>query len=249
MRPREVTIIVTSFNQSAFLPDAVGSALGQSIPCEVLVIDDGSTDDSVSIARSFGIRVIAAEHRGVIATYRAAVAAVETPFHMILNGDDYLDPRFVELTLPRMADPAVGFVYTGFRYFGAREETVRALPFEIGRFLWNNRATVSSLTRQAAYSSTEGFSEEHSQALEDWRLWVDMLAAGWRADSVDQPLLFYRQYNGFTSRNAHSVLVGYTTRLKLLRRHPLLYLRNLPAVAVEAARSALSRVQERHHAH
>ena len=242
MSSAAVTIVITAYNQAAFVAEALRSALQQTIPCEVILADDGSTDDTVAIARRHRVRVLQLPHRGVVATYRAGVDAVATPFHIILNADDILDDRYVEATLPLASDSRIGFVYTGYRLFGASELTVPARAFDVGRFLWTNYAHVSSLTRTAAYNDAGGFDNRFSASLEDWALWVAMLDRGWRPAWVSDPLLWYRQHQS-KSRNDYRGRAGWVTRLRLVRMHPSLYVRHLPSIGVAAVRSAARRIR------
>ena len=75
-----VTVLVPVFNGARYLGEALASALAQTEAAEaVLVVDDGSTDDSVEIARSFaGVQVEQRPHAGKSAALNAGIAAVTT---------------------------------------------------------------------------------------------------------------------------------------------------------------------------
>lgn len=238
-----MTIVITSYNQEAFLRDAILSAVHQTVQSRVLVVDDGSSDGSVTLARSLGVDVLALPHQGVVSAYRSGVAAISTPYFVILNGDDMLAMNFVERTLPRM-EAGVGFVYTGYEYFGSKEGVVRPRPFSLGRFLWNNEATITSLTSLHAYRDAGGFSDTFSEALEDWALWIAILARGWTCRVDDEPLLSYRIHS-VGSRNSYDPSFGLRTRITLMRRHPSLYVAGSPGLFVEAARGLLRRLLPR----
>jgi glycosyltransferase involved in cell wall biosynthesis len=205
-----VTILVLSYNQAAFLPAAIESALRQTIGATVLVVDDGSTDDSVEVARNLGCDVEARAHEGALRTFRAACDMVETPFFIRLDGDDVLAPTYVAETFPVIAgDPDLAFVYTGMHLFGAIERYEPALPFSRSRFRWYNYAHAASITRTSAYQAVGGYDPAFSNGFEDWALWCALVANGWKAAGVDLPLLHYRQYPrvnagqpGHRSRNA-----------------------------------------------
>lgn len=92
MRPL-VSIIVSSYNYAAYLRQAIDSALGQSYErVEVVVVDDGSTDASPDIIRSYGERVVPVFRRngGQAAAQNSGFAASSGDIVLILDSDDYL---------------------------------------------------------------------------------------------------------------------------------------------------------------
>nr|WP_057928273.1 glycosyltransferase family A protein [Burkholderia ambifaria] len=89
----DLTIAICNYNHGAYLRDAIDSALAQSAPgVRVLVVDDGSTDDSRDIICSYGERVTAVfqENRGQVAAYNRALEHVATRYLILLDADDLL---------------------------------------------------------------------------------------------------------------------------------------------------------------
>lgn len=242
----EATVLITSYNQAAFLPDAIASARSQTVPCRIVMVDDGSIDGAASVGLKAGIDVIELDHQGAVAAFRSGIAQTETPYFCLLNGDDMLEPAYLERTLPLMRDRRVGFVYTGAAYFGAQEGTLRARPFDVAELLWNNFAVGAgaSLVRRQAYESVGGFDRGFADCLEDWALLVAMAAKGWIGVPVDEPLVRYRRHIE-PSRNDYSYWRGQLARMRLMRRHPASYLRHSPGVMAAAGRSALRRLRRR----
>jgi glycosyltransferase involved in cell wall biosynthesis len=222
MTAPDVTIIVSSYEQAVTVGTAVRSALAQTYPCRVVAVDDGSADGSAEAARRAGVPVIELPHGGALAAFRAAADSVTTPFFLILAGDDALEPGYVEATVREMADPEVGFVYTGVRYVGALSGVRYAHPFDRRRLLRGNYAHGTSLVRTEAYRSVGGFDPAFERTLEDWALWVDMVAAGWKGAAVRAPLLRYTIHPD-ASRNARSLRSVYDVRWRLWRAHRRLY--------------------------
>ncbi len=93
----KVSIIVTAFNYGAYVGDAVASALCQTrAPHEVIVVDDGSTDDTPEILDGIaGIRVIRKRNGGQASAFNAGFAASTGDVVMFLDGDDRLAPDAV----------------------------------------------------------------------------------------------------------------------------------------------------------
>jgi len=232
MTKSDVTIVVSCYQQAVTIERAIRSALAQTHPCRVICVDDGSADDSVEAARRTQVEVVELPHKGALATFRAGAARVDGEFFLILNGDDALEPTYVEATVRHMADPEVGFVYTGVQFVGAWSGVRLAPRFDRRRLLRGNYAHGSSLIRTEAYRSVGGYDPRFERTLEDWALWVDMVAAGWKGAAVPGPLLRYTIHDT-ASRNARSLRSVYNVRWRLWRKHTRLYgLRGLAVLVV-----------------
>lgn len=218
----DVTILISSYNQAEFLTEAIDSALGQTVRASVIVVDDGSNDESADVAERTGVRTVRLPHRGALETFRSAVELVETPFYCLLNGDDAFEPTYVERTRPGMDDPQVGFVYTGVRYTGVRSGERTARPFDRGALRWSNYAHGASLVRKSAYDAVGGYDRGFSGHHEDWALWVAMVAAGRTGVAVDEPLLLYRQHET-NSRTPRDPREYERARWRIAVRHPRFY--------------------------
>lgn len=218
----DVTIVVSCYEQQAYIGEALQSALGQTQPAQVVMVDDGSSDGSVEVAERLGVECHALPHQGALKTFRAAVDLVQTSFYCLLNGDDVLDPRYVELTRPLMENEHVGFVYTGFEWFGAADRLVEAPPFDARSLAYGNYAHAASLVRTEAYRSVGGFDPSFADHHEDWALWVAMTQQGWIGAPVNEPLLRYRQHET-GSRNRGEAAKIEEARWRLFRRYPGAY--------------------------
>lgn len=95
---RGVTLYVPCFNAAAHLPEVLAAAFAQSYPLtEVLVIDDGSTDDSVAVAARFPVRVITVgRNQGLAHARNVAIGAAKTEYLASLDSDVVADPQWLE---------------------------------------------------------------------------------------------------------------------------------------------------------
>jgi glycosyltransferase involved in cell wall biosynthesis len=96
---RSFSIVLTNYNYGRFLGAAIDSALNQTVAAdEVIVVDDGSTDESRSIIAAYGNRIhpILQENRGQRAAYNAGFKASKGDLVLFLDSDDMLDPSVVE---------------------------------------------------------------------------------------------------------------------------------------------------------
>ena len=95
----DVSVVITLWNGAAFIAEALESALEQTVPpSEIIVIDDGSTDQSREIARSFtGVTVIEQTHQGSSAGRNRGLANASGRCIAFLDADDVWQPRKLEL--------------------------------------------------------------------------------------------------------------------------------------------------------
>ena len=106
-----VTIVIPTFNRSAMLRRCIESALAQTQPCSIIVVDHGSADDTPAVAASFGdrIRYLRREvDHGVHFCWLDGVINTQTEFIHLNFDDDFMRPQFVEKCMALMG-PDVAF--------------------------------------------------------------------------------------------------------------------------------------------
>jgi glycosyltransferase involved in cell wall biosynthesis len=99
--PRSATIVINNYNYARFLPISIESALRQTHPCQIVVVDDGSTDESRSVIESFGSRVepVFQENGGQGAALNAGFARATGDLVIFLDADDELDEEAVSTVI------------------------------------------------------------------------------------------------------------------------------------------------------
>ncbi|NET35625.1 MAG: glycosyltransferase family 2 protein [Cyanothece sp. SIO1E1] len=100
------SIVITTYNRLSLLKRAIGSALAQTTPCEVVVVDNASTDGTEAYVRSLGEQVV--YHRntsnlGHSGAVNAGVEAAQGDWIKLVDDDDYLAPTCVETMLGAIA--------------------------------------------------------------------------------------------------------------------------------------------------
>jgi glycosyltransferase involved in cell wall biosynthesis len=93
------SVVIINHNYGHFLPQAIESALGQtSPPMQVIVVDDGSTDHSTTVAQRYGERIdlVRKENGGMASAFNAGFARVRGDVVFPLDADDVLLPHAVE---------------------------------------------------------------------------------------------------------------------------------------------------------
>ena len=107
-----MTIVIPCFNYGQYLGNAIRSAqMQQYRPVEIIVVDDGSTDDSAAVAEQAGVRVIRQPNAGLGAARNAGLAEAAGEFVLFLDADDELLPDAVPTAVSVLqASPAVSSV-------------------------------------------------------------------------------------------------------------------------------------------
>jgi glycosyltransferase involved in cell wall biosynthesis len=112
--PPLVSVVIPAYNAAAFLEDALASVAAQDYePLEAIVVDDGSSDGTSEVARSFQppVTLIAQPHAGIGAARNAGVAAARGEFLAFLDADDLWTPSSLVLRLKALEQRAVDLVY------------------------------------------------------------------------------------------------------------------------------------------
>lgn len=118
------TVIVLNYNGAHFLPDCLDSLYGNVPPdCTVMVVDNGSTDGSLSLleTRYPWVRVLAlGKNLGFSGGNNAGVKASDSDIVVLLNNDTRVSPDWLENLLKPFSDPGVGAVTSSMRRFGEK---------------------------------------------------------------------------------------------------------------------------------
>lgn len=168
--PALVTIGIPCFNAERWLANAIESALAQTWPhCEVIVVDDGSTDRSPEIARSFGdrIRRFATNHTGGNHARNIALHEGRGEWVQFLDADDYLEPEKIAQQFAESRDGAeADAIYSPywFERFGAESgrwlgELDPQLDLFAQWLAWQLPQTGAVLWRRSALAALGGWKE------------------------------------------------------------------------------------------
>ncbi len=125
----DVSVIIAVYNGGGTLRRAIDSVLAQTVlPGEVIVVDDGSTDDTAAVAASYGepVRLIRQPNRGVSAARNTGVEQARGEWIAFLDADDYYYPRRLELTAELIGKHSeVDFVTADFDYINEEGSPMR----------------------------------------------------------------------------------------------------------------------------
>lgn len=218
-----VAIVIPCFNDGATVGEAIESGRKQE-PCEIVVVDDGSTDPGtlaeLDRLAAGGTLVVRQQNQGPAAARMAGVRATSAGYILPLDADDMLVPGAVTYladALDRAPEAAVA--WGDGRVFGDRAFDVRTAPsLDPWLITYANGLPAQSLVRREVVLAVGGWGPGYS---EDWELWLAIAERGWSGVHVPYVAHLHRKHGprrAISERPHHA-----ETRQEFLRRHPALF--------------------------
>lgn len=211
-----VSVVIPAKNASAYIDETIDSALAQADVTEIIVVDDGSTDDTVAIIRSIRdprLRLMTNDASGVSAARNLGARSARGDWLMFLDADDRLRPDAVRtLLVAAKAAPYAVLVYGDYNTIdsegrasgrravlkGRQKPSGNVLErLAGGNFIVNGGIM---LIRADAFRATGGF-DVSLRYCEDWHCWCRLAALGEFA-YVPKLLLDYRLHTANTMNAA-----------------------------------------------
>ncbi len=189
----KVTIGIPAYKQQEYLPDAIESAIAQTVECEIIVVNAGSTDNTKQIAENYGVKVINQVNKGLASARNTAIMNMTGDIFMPLDADDILMPDCVEKILQVFQFKNVDIVAPSFKCFGIGNEFITLMPNpKLEDFRAGNRIGYFSAIRKEALLECGGYSPRMIEGYEDLHLWLDLLSRGKKIETTPEPLVLYR---------------------------------------------------------
>lgn len=221
MKKPLVSIIIPCYNYAAYVKEAIESAVNQTHDnTEIIVINDGSTDDSDSaikrLQKKYEFRYINKANEGIVATRNLGISLARGEYQMQLDADDYLDVRYVEKCLTTAASTGADIVYTQVQIFGRDNFVSEFIDYDREKLKHDNYIHASALIKTSSIRGRQYDQYLNDKGYEDWDLFLGMCMDGALAVLVDEPLLHYRKH---VSQSSRSDVFGGTKKEILVRHH------------------------------
>ncbi len=202
-----VSVVIPTYNCARFLGRTIESVLRQTYcDYEVIVVDDGSTDDTQKLMSDYGglVRYLYQENQGASAARNLAIARSGGEYIAYLDADDLWSPDKLARQVEYLdANPAIGFVHTDVSvideqdlilHFRFNQETDRAVPQ--GRCVRDilRRSHIQTLTvleRRTAFDKAGSF-DLRLPVAQDYLHWILVALAGYEIGYLPEPLGQYR---------------------------------------------------------
>ena len=225
-----VSIIIPTYNRKAYIVDAIDSCLAQTYPnCEIIVVDDGSTDDTeVFLRNRYGgqIRYIHQKNQGPGIARNTGIAAARGDFIHFCDTDDQLLPEKVQKSVDYLqTHPQIAVVHTYYQFVASDGKTpVETRPFpsfgdnlfcELLKLTGNHILISSTIIRKSALDDVGGFPDDPGhRSAEDWDLFL-RLSFKYQFHGIPERLVLRRTHGAMMSDNDYYGALG---RLKTIQR-------------------------------
>jgi len=232
---RIVSAIIPTYNNADMVVEAVRSVQAQTWPAmEIIVVDDGSDDDTLTRLSEFGdaVKVIQQENLGPAFARNAGIRASTGEIIAFLDSDDLWMPEKIEQCVAALdANPDAGVVYTAVYW----HEMDSGLEYVLPQYTmsgWMARdlflechgvCTSALVVRRSCFEKTGYFDEDFFRA-QDWDLMI-RLAEDFQYTHVDKPLTEMRRHRGNLSTTHRDLYAKYNLMVleNALKRRPDLY--------------------------
>jgi glycosyltransferase involved in cell wall biosynthesis len=221
-----VSIIIPDYNHARFLGDAICSVLDQDYKnFEVIVVDDGSTDNSRDVAEKFGdkIQYIYQENAGLSAARNTGIHASKGSLIGVLDADDMYEPVFLSTLVAELKlNPNADGVYCGYQFVDQENNLLpqieaRSVASELlyDALLDGNFFVPESILLHRYVYEDVGLFDEALPPCADWDVWL-RVTKKFRIIQSTEILTRHRILEGSMSTNPLRML---DNRLGVLKKH------------------------------
>lgn len=211
-----ISVIIPNYNNSHYVCDAIQSVLAQTHGSfEIIVVDDGSTDDSREVITSFGdqVRYIWQENKGLAGARNTGILAARGELIGLLDADDQWLPNYLE-TMASLAvlHPEAAVYYCSAQGMDADGQDLPQIfggpavpPSEIYQVLLRaNMLIPSTVVLRRSLVEAAGLFDQTLRSCEDWDLWFRLLP-GSTFVGTSECLVRYRLHGSSLSKNLNGM--------------------------------------------
>jgi glycosyltransferase involved in cell wall biosynthesis len=246
-----ISVVIPCYNSASSLERTLASARAQTMDdVEIIVVDDGSTDNTVEIARRIAaadgrVVVLSQANAGVSAARNLGISSARADIIALLDSDDLWDVDHLAIHLARMrSDGALGVSFSPVRFIEAdgsatgertHPKLVDLTPAEI--LSTNPCSTCSTMVIRAGVFADVGMFRETLRRAEDQEWLFRVSLSRWKIEGVDRILVSYRNSPDGLSANLEAMYEGFRDMLGAARQSaPALVDRLGPLAAARMSR-------------
>ena len=224
----KVSIIIPCHNYEAYVRRAIMSAIDQTYPVDIHVIEDVSTDGTKAVIEKmvteFPHKFTAhfnKENKGMIRSVNDTIELVDSEVICKLDADDMILTTMVEDMLPTLEGADTGIAYSIFALFGYQNGIFPVRQYDLNYLRFNNFIPSCNLFKKEAWEDAGKYDEDFSIGFDDWNLWISMAEKGGYGRLYPEMRYLYRRHEESMDTRAKT---KYADVCKLLiAKHPSYY--------------------------
>jgi hypothetical protein len=225
--PPTVSVVIPCYNHGHYLANAVQSVSSQTLAdWELLIIDDGSTDNTPEVAARFSdprIRYIYQENQGLSAARNTGICAAQGEYLAFLDADDEWEPGFLHCCARVLAaNRELAGVYTRYSFIDPEGKVLPQTGGQVvpprmfrSRLLNGGFLAVHGALVRASVVRQVGMFDVQIAGTGDWDLWI-RIAQNYQMQGIVEPLARYRIYPGSMSTDPCRM---HEDRMRVLAKH------------------------------
>jgi glycosyltransferase involved in cell wall biosynthesis len=223
-----VSVIIPAYNARLYIGATLESAVNQTFRSfEIIVVDDGSTDDTQSIAQNFcdrGVTVISQSNAGAAAARNRALSIARGEYVALLDSDDLWEPDYLQTMVGFLiSHPEISIAFSDSVFFGQSMYSGRRFqevyppcaPITFAKVAAQvSHVCVAATIRREVFDRI-GLFDARLRAVDDFDLWLRALHAGCRIEPVQRVLVRYRRH---VSALSFEGTLNYSSGLQILAK-------------------------------
>ena len=221
-----VSVIIPTYNRAFYLEEAIHSVMSQTYDnYEIIVVDDGSTDDTRKRVGNYGdmVRCIYQDNKGPSTARNNGIKNAKGDLIAFLDSDDTWHPEKLEKQVAVFAgNPRMGMVATGYDVINTRYEMIQTIILENRELrdaernkIYKNLFATSTVMVKKECLETVGLFNEELCFAEDWDMWLRILKH-YRFGYIPVPLMRYREHPAkITSTSIQSNVIDWKNVIDL----------------------------------
>jgi glycosyltransferase involved in cell wall biosynthesis len=194
-----ISIIIPCYNHGVYIREALQSIENckDKTICEVIIIDDGSTDpftiEEMDKLSKEGWRVIRQHNQGLGAARNTGVANAVGKYILPLDADNRIRNTYLSAASIMENDPGISVVYGDAQYFGSKDTIWKNQPWSLQRLMLSNFIDACTLIRSSSLKEVGNYSTDFKYSgYEDWDLWLKMAFKGYGFYYLNEICFDYR---------------------------------------------------------
>lgn len=220
----KVTVYITNYNYGKYIIKAIESVLDQSLQnFEILIIDDGSTDESIEILKSYDdnpkINIIKQNNKGLTISNNVALKIAKGKYIMRLDADDFLFKYSLEtLSIELDKDPEIGMVFGDYYTIDEHENIIEHFQrhdFNKDVSLFDQPAHGACTMFRIECLRQLGGYDETIRRQDGYELWLRFIEK-YKVTNINKPIFYYRQHDKNLTSKEDKLL---NTRTQILKNH------------------------------